>query len=111
MLRNDQVQDVIAAAARRHQQLGPLPDDGLAKQIAYFQNHKDKMLYRTYREQGLFYGSGVVEGGCRAVIGQRLKESGMWWGLPGVWRSSLFRGGGIQPLARCEVALVSGWRG
>jgi hypothetical protein len=91
MLRNDQVQDVIAAAARRHQQLGPLPDDALAKQIAYFQNHKDKMLYRTYREQGLFYGSGVVEGGCRAVIGQRLKESGMRWGLPGATNVAVLR--------------------
>jgi len=91
MLRNDQVQDLIAAAARRHQQLGPLPDDSLAKQIAYFENHKDKMLYRTYREQGLFYGSGVVEGGCRAVIGQRLKESGMRWGLQGATNVAVLR--------------------
>ena len=37
------------------------------------------MLYETYRNQGLFYGSGVIEGGCRSVIGQRLKESGMFW--------------------------------
>jgi len=33
------------------------------------------MRYKTYREQGLFYGSGVIEGGCKSVIGQRLKES------------------------------------
>jgi hypothetical protein len=26
-----------------------------------------------------FYGSGVIEGGCKSVIGQRLKESGMFW--------------------------------
>jgi hypothetical protein len=91
MLRNDQVQDLIAAAARRHQQLGPKPDDALAKQIAYFANHQDKMLYRTYREQGLFYGSGVVEGGCRAVIGQRLKESGMLWGLQGATNVMVLR--------------------
>ena len=37
------------------------------------------MKYGTYRQQGLFYGSGVVEAGCRAVIGQRLKQSGMFW--------------------------------
>jgi hypothetical protein len=91
MPRNNQVQDLIAAAARRHQQLGPLPDDSLAKQIAYFANHKDKMLYRTYRERGLFYGSGVVEGGCRAVIGQRLKESGMRWGLQGATNVAVLR--------------------
>jgi len=91
MLRNDQVQDMIAAAARRRQELGPPPDDSLARQIAYFENHKDKMLYRTYREQGLFYGSGVVEGGCRAVIGQRLKESGMRWGEPGAANVAVLR--------------------
>lgn len=91
MLRNDQVQDVIAAAARRRQELGPPPDDSLARQIAYFEKHKDKMLYRTYREQGLFYGSGVVEGGCRAVIGQRLKESGMRWGEQGAANVAVLR--------------------
>jgi len=32
------------------------------------------MRCKTYREQGLFWGAGVVEGGCRSVIGQRLKE-------------------------------------
>ena len=47
--------------------------------MAYFEHHEDKMRYRTYREQGLFYGSGVIEGGCKSVIGQRLKESGMFW--------------------------------
>ena len=42
-----------------------------------------KRRYKTYREQGLFYGSGVIEGGCKSVIGQRLKESGMFWTEPG----------------------------
>jgi hypothetical protein len=79
LLKTDQVAEVIAAARRRLAQLGPQPDDTLEKQIAYFEHHQDKMLYQTYRAQGLFYGSGVVEGGCRSVVGQRLKESGMFW--------------------------------
>lgn len=79
MLKNDQIADVITAARRRLIQMGPQPDDSLEKQIAFFANHQQKMLYKTYRDQGLFYGSGVVEGGCRSVIGQRLKESGMFW--------------------------------
>lgn len=79
MLKTDLVVEVIAAARRRRAQLGAPPDDTLEKQIAYFEHHQDKMLYQTYRAQGLFYGSGVVEGGCRSVIGQRLKESGMFW--------------------------------
>jgi hypothetical protein len=79
MIKNDQIGDVLVAARRRLTDLGPPADDSLEKQIAYFENHQDKMLYKTYREQGLFYGSGVIEGGCRSVIGQRLKESGMFW--------------------------------
>jgi hypothetical protein len=37
------------------------------------------MQYGTFRKQGLFIGSGVVEAGCRSVIGQRCKQSGMFW--------------------------------
>jgi len=37
------------------------------------------MKYQTYRKAGYFYGSGVVEAGCKVVIGQRLKNSGMFW--------------------------------
>jgi hypothetical protein len=76
MLKNDQVGEVIAAMRRRLKDLGSKPP---GTQIAYFEHHQDKMLYKTYRDQGLFYGSGVIEGGCKSVIGQRLKESGMFW--------------------------------
>ncbi len=79
MLKNDQLGEVLAAARRRLQDLGPAAPETLEKQIAYFEHHQDKMRYKTYREQGLFYGSGVIEGGCKSVIGQRLKESGMFW--------------------------------
>ena len=37
------------------------------------------MHYARYRSLGLFVGSGVVEAGCKSVIGQRLKLSGMRW--------------------------------
>ena len=79
MLHNDQVADVIASARHRLKALGPQPDDSLNTQIAYFEHHRHRMLYKTYRDAGLFYGSGVIEAGCRAVIGQRLKNSGMFW--------------------------------
>jgi hypothetical protein len=31
----------------------------------------------------LFVGSGVIEAGCKAVIGSRLKRSGMFWTVRG----------------------------
>lgn len=49
----------------------------------YFVNNKSRMLYWKYRAQGFPIGSGVVEAGCKTIIGQRLKRSGMRWSLEG----------------------------
>ena len=51
--------------------------------LGYFDNNKERMLYGTFREKGYFIGSGVVEAGCKTVIGQRVKESGMFWSVTG----------------------------
>jgi hypothetical protein len=53
------------------------------KQIAYLVRNRSRMLYQTFRQAGYFIGSGVVEAGCKTVVGQRLKQSGMLWGLKG----------------------------
>ena len=53
------------------------------KEIAYFEKNKDRMKYATFREQGYFIGSGVVEAGCKNVIGKRVKQSGMFWSKQG----------------------------
>jgi len=37
------------------------------------------MRYPKFRRQHLFVGSGVIEAGCKTVIGSRLKQSGMFW--------------------------------
>jgi hypothetical protein len=39
--------------------------------------------YARFRDLGLFCGSGAVEGGCKNVIGARMKQSGMRWSLRG----------------------------
>lgn len=54
-----------------------------AGEMAYFEKNKERMRYEDFRRQGLFIGSGVVEAGCRTVIGQRLKQSGMHWTVRG----------------------------
>lgn len=55
----------------------------VVKAVNYFKNNQDRMRYDQYRAQSLFIGSGVVEAGCRSVIGQRLKQSGMHWSVRG----------------------------
>ncbi len=53
------------------------------EELGYFVHNIQRMQYRTFRRQGLFIGSGVVEAGCKTVIGSRCKQSGMFWGTPG----------------------------
>jgi hypothetical protein len=52
-------------------------------EIHYFEKNKAYMRYAEFRAQGLFVGSGVIEAGCKTVIGQRLKQSGMEWSVHG----------------------------
>ena len=53
------------------------------KALAYFEGNAHRMRYEHFRSLGMFVGSGVVEAGCKAVIGQRLKLSGMRWTVRG----------------------------
>ena len=41
------------------------------------------MRYPKFRRQHLFVGSGVIEAGCKTVIGSRFKQSGMFWTVRG----------------------------
>ena len=49
--------------------------------ITYFHNNPDRMRYAEFRAKGLFVGSGVIEAGCKTVVGKRLKQSGMHWSV------------------------------
>jgi hypothetical protein len=53
------------------------------EELGYFVHNVQRMQYRTFRRQGLFIGSGVIEAGCKTVIGARCKQSGMFWSTPG----------------------------
>ena len=48
----------------------------------YIENNRSRMRYPEFRAQGLCVGSGVIESGCRTVVG-RLKRSGMFWTVDG----------------------------
>ncbi len=49
----------------------------------YFETNTHRMHYPQFRRQHLFVGSGVIEAGCKTVIGARLKRSGMFWTVRG----------------------------
>lgn len=77
----DQVESIISEAQSWLAQLAD-PKEA-TKALGYFDNNKDRMLYGTFRDKGYFIGSGVIEAGCKTVIGQRAKESGMFWSVRG----------------------------
>ena len=51
--------------------------------LGYFVRNVKRMQYGTFRAKGYFIGSGVVEAGCKTVIGGRCKQSGMFWSESG----------------------------
>jgi Uncharacterised protein family (UPF0236) len=55
----------------------------IEKEANYFERNAARMHYPKFRQQGLFVGSGVIEAGCKTLIGSRLKRSGMFWTVRG----------------------------
>jgi hypothetical protein len=64
----------------------PALAEKLENEAQYFERNAEKMRYPEFRAQGLFVGSGVIEAGCKTVIGARLKQSGMLWTVEGANR-------------------------
>ncbi|HEY2306697.1 MAG TPA: hypothetical protein VGI05_12525 [Streptosporangiaceae bacterium] len=68
----------ICTAARAFPLAGRKAAD-LDTALGYFEHNAHRMRYQHFRDLGMFVGSGAVEAGCKAIIGQRLKLSGMHW--------------------------------
>jgi hypothetical protein len=85
----------IEAVVKTLRELRPSSTE-LAKTVSneadYFERDGAGMRYPAFRAQGFFAGSGVVEAGCREVIGSRLKRSGIFWTV---------RGANAIPALRC----------
>lgn len=57
--------------------------DKIRIEAGYFENNRERMRYPKFRGQHLFVGTGVIEAGCKALIGARCKQSGMFWTVRG----------------------------
>jgi hypothetical protein len=51
--------------------------------IHYIWKNRRRMRYPKFHQQGLCTSTGVVEAGCKVVIGTRLKRAGMHWSVKG----------------------------
>ena len=69
--------------ASEHADSHPGLTEEMLKEAEYFATNASRMNYPRFRAMGLFVGSGVIEAGCKAVIGSRLKRSGMFWTVRG----------------------------
>lgn len=74
---------VIASAQQqleeRRRELCPEQIQTIEREIGYFSTNAERTRYGYFQAQGYFIGSGVVEAGCKTVVGRRLKQSGMFW--------------------------------
>ena len=75
--------EAVIGALGRSQPKDSAQQAALEREANYFRNNTERMRYDDFRKRGLFVGSGVVEAGCKTVVGQRLKRSGMHWTVRG----------------------------
>jgi hypothetical protein len=72
----------IISAARQYTLQGAKASE-LDTKIGYFEHNAHRMRYQHFRKLGMFIGSGHIEAGCKAIIVQRAKQSGMHWTTTG----------------------------
>jgi Uncharacterised protein family (UPF0236) len=75
--------ECLVAALRTYSSPDPKLAEALRIEADYFERNAARMRYPAFRKQNLFVGSGVIEAGCKSVIGSRLKQSGMFWTVRG----------------------------
>ena len=73
----------LVVALRSTESANPDVSEKLRTEADYFERNAERMRYPKFRRQHLFVGSGVIEAGCRTVVGSRLKQSGMFWTVRG----------------------------
>jgi hypothetical protein len=77
LLLKNGVEQIIAQA--RKWSAGLSCQEAVEKALHYFESNVERMQYGSFRKEGYFIGSGVIEAGCKTAIGSRCKQSGMFW--------------------------------
>ena len=82
LLDNGKIEKLVAAL---HSLSSSNPEviERIRTEAGYFERNAERMRYPKFRRQHLFVGSGVMEAGCKTVIGSRHKQSGMFWTVRG----------------------------
>jgi hypothetical protein len=82
-LRNDELDEGrLAALVHALRPLAPQSKEA-RDCIRYVWNNRRRMRFAKFHGEGLCTASGVVEAGCKVVVGTRLKRAGMHWTVNG----------------------------
>jgi hypothetical protein len=82
LLDEGKIEDLVASL-RSIDSSNPELAEKIRIEADYFEKNTERMRYPEFRAQHLFVGSGVIEAGCKAIIGSRCKQSGMFWTVRG----------------------------
>jgi hypothetical protein len=82
LLDNGKIEKLVGALRTIHTTNSQVAEK-IRSEADYFERNAERMRYPKFRRQHLFVGSGVIEAGCKTVIGSRLKQSGMFWTVRG----------------------------
>ena len=82
LLDQGKIAKLVAALRATHSSHTEVADK-IRTEADYFARNASRMRYPHFRRQHLFVGSGVIEAGCKTIIGARLKQSGMFWTVRG----------------------------
>jgi hypothetical protein len=70
--------EAIIEASQQYPLAGVKAEE-LDKKLGYFERNAHRMRYARFKKLGMFIGSGAIEGGIKAIVVQRAKQSGMHW--------------------------------
>jgi hypothetical protein len=82
LLDEGKIEDLVAAL-RAIESSNPELLEKIRTEADYFAKNTERMRYPEFRAEHLFVGSGVIEAGCKTIIGSRCKQSGMFWTVRG----------------------------
>ena len=74
--------EAIITAARQYPLEGVKAED-LDRKLGYFERNTHRMRYASFKDLGMFIGSGAIEAACKQIVAARAKQSGMHWTVDG----------------------------
>jgi len=77
LLRRGKIQDMLDLVESMSCKKGN--EKKIENAMGYFRSNMDRMDYGAFAASGIFVGSGVIEAGCKVIVGNRMKHAGMHW--------------------------------